>query len=369
MAATVGTDTGDQPLAATCKTDIGIPVRVADCSQLKEMDQVYYWSNTNKSWIQTTFVRISKDPKIIRLEHQRNASCENVYVATNQTPASGGGKQIPASSSGDTTPQGVRSGTGATPASAGAAEVGDAAAASGEGKPNPASGDAAAASGEGKQNPASGGSAAAFPAASPACGSIPSEEANEQFLEQWKTNTFIPWLQDFDVVDGKTLASELEKRMHDKFNNDLTRMRDAMKMHVPWQHGTETTYVKFMSVPKNSVRAKMHVSFLSFSGKYFPGNGIYLSDCFVLLGSSSLTTLVGKTIEVRPKPSCNLNQFGWECDGAVINGVTAFIMVALGCWSCLHEQSVPQPLALLLAKITAQYKNTMIILVDLCKAW
>lgn len=63
---------------------------------------------------------------------------------------------------------------------------------------------------------------------------------------------------------------------------------------------------------------------------------------------------MGKAIEGRPKLLNLLNQIGWECEGAVINRIILFIMVALASWACLREEYSPQPLARDLGKITAQ---------------
>ena len=94
---------------------------------------------------------------------------------------------------------------------------------------------------------------------------------------------------------------------------------------------------------------------MSFTENAIPGKCMYLNDVFAKLVASSLIALLGKTIQVRPRQLGRLTCFGWECDGAMVNGVISFIMSALVAWACVHEQPLPQPLARALGKISATY--------------
>jgi hypothetical protein len=113
-----------------------------------------------------------------------------------------------------------------------------------------------------------------------------------------------------------------------RFGNHHDRIRDEFKNKVPWRSGTETSYVKFSTVPRGSLKSKVHVSFLSFTETSFPGEGIYLGDTFVTLGASSLLALLARTIQVRPRAQQlgRLTCFGWECDRPMVNGVISFII-------------------------------------------
>ena len=63
-------------------TDEGIHVERPDLRKLRSGEEVFYWSESNKSWSHTTFLRVSREKAdVVRLEVQRSAHAKNVYVA------------------------------------------------------------------------------------------------------------------------------------------------------------------------------------------------------------------------------------------------------------------------------------------------
>ena len=93
------------------------------------------------------------------------------------------------------------------------------------------------------------------------------EVEDEMRLHEFQNTLFVPWLQRLSVAEldalgetkGTTLARELEKVLMSKFDNDEGRIRDELKNQVAWLSGTETSYVKFTTAPKVSVKSKIHV--------------------------------------------------------------------------------------------------------------
>ena len=62
-------------------TDRGRQLQQAECDKLKEGDEVYYWSDTNSTWIKTSFIRVSSEnANIVRLQAQRSAAAKHVYT-------------------------------------------------------------------------------------------------------------------------------------------------------------------------------------------------------------------------------------------------------------------------------------------------
>ena len=71
-----------------------------------------------------------------------------------------------------------------------------------------------------------------------------------------------------------------------------------------------------------------------------------------------MSTLLSKVLEIRPKSGQTLNTFGWECDGAVINGIYSFIFTSLVAYAIINGvSSMPQPMARALGAIQTQYKK------------
>ena len=121
------------------------------------------------------------------------------------------------------------------------------------------------------------------------------EVEDATILQECQKNTFVPWLQGL-IFTGEakgTFAHELEKVLLSKFGNDQDRLRDAFKNKVLWFSGTATSYVKFATVPKGSVKSKIHISVVRFTDRSFPGKGMYLADTFVMFGASSLLVFLG----------------------------------------------------------------------------
>ena len=93
------------------------------------------------------------------------------------------------------------------------------------------------------------------------------EVADEMRLHEFQNTLFVPWLQRLSVAEldalgetkGATLACELEKVQISTFDNDEGRIRDEFKKQVPWLSGTDTSYVKFTTAPKGSLKSKIHV--------------------------------------------------------------------------------------------------------------
>ena len=53
----------------------------AECYKLKEGDQAYDWSDTNSTWINTSFIRVcSERVNIVRLQAQRSVAVQEVYT-------------------------------------------------------------------------------------------------------------------------------------------------------------------------------------------------------------------------------------------------------------------------------------------------
>ena len=98
-------------------------------------------------------------------------------------------------------------------------------------------------------------------------------------------------------------------------------------------------------VPKSSKKGQIHVSMLACTTDAYPANGSYLADAIMLLETQGWAEVESKTVEVRPHPGQKPTCFGWEADGAVIDGTYAFIMSSLAVWAPFFETSLPQPLA------------------------
>ena len=69
--------------------------------------------------------------------------------------------------------------------------------------------------------------------------------------------------------------------------------------------------------------------------------------------------LVQTRIEARPRSAGNLSQFGWEADGAIVNGLCTFVLVAVGAFAALHQSTLKAPTAVVdaLKQIRLVYKK------------
>ncbi len=100
------------------------------------------------------------------------------------------------------------------------------------------------------------------------------------------------------------------------------------------------------------------MSMLSFDESAFPGNGVYLADAITVLEGTPWSTLFSKTISILPRSSSagtGLHCFGWEPDGAVINGVYSFIASAMVCCAGMEGMTLPTLLKRRLAAIGASF--------------
>ena len=138
-----------------------------------------------------------------------------------------------------------------------------------------------------------------------------------------------------------------------------------MKNVVPYMQ--RTGYVNMMTVPTTSRKGLLHVCFLAYNPESYPGRGMYLEDALTLLESTAMPTLLSKVLELRPKSGQTLNTFGWEPDGAVINGAYSFVFTALVAYAVINGMSaMPQPMARALGAIQAQYKQNIPTLSSAC---
>jgi hypothetical protein len=65
---------------ALAMTDSGKQLQRAECNKLKEGDEVYYWSDTNSTWIRTSFIRVCSDnANIVRLQSSK-IGCSSTCV-------------------------------------------------------------------------------------------------------------------------------------------------------------------------------------------------------------------------------------------------------------------------------------------------
>ena len=111
-----------------------------------------------------------------------------------------------------------------------------------------------------------------------------------------------------------------------------------------------------MSTPKSDKSGSVHVSFLSFFPASYPGNGIYLADVLLALESQPLARLLSKTIGIRPRVGVSKAMtFGWEADGAVINGTYAAVLTFLALFSIMSDAEIPKPLADALGGVRALF--------------
>jgi len=136
---------------------------------------------------------------------------------------------------------------------------------------------------------------------------------------------------------------------------DKDSLRELMRENVPW---SPQRYFAFQSVPQVANKSIGHVTFLDYAAESYHGQGIYLHDTVMLLKSMKLSSLLAKTVELRPKPAGKPAAFGWQADGAMINSALCFALTSLAAYAVLHPNVVfPQPLAQALGHISAFYKK------------
>ncbi len=130
--------------------------------------------------------------------------------------------------------------------------------------------------------------------------------------------------------------------------------KEMMLAKIPWK--VQMGYINFLKVPRTSSNGTLHVCMLSFNEEAYPGNGIYLADAAVLLEKTAIGVLLAKRIELRPRsPMAELATFGWEPDGAMINGTYCFLLSTLAIYSVYKGCQIPAPIADGLAAIGAHY--------------
>ena len=165
--------------------------------------------------------------------------------------------------------------------------------------------------------------------------------------------TFLEQLQTECEKAGKPMAAELMNMLQKKGDKD--KIRELMMLKVPW---SAQKYFAFQSVPKVAKKGSVHVCFLDYEPVSYHGEGIYLQDAIMLMKSMKLSTLMAKTIELRPKAGARPAAFGWQPDGAFINSSLCFVMTSLVSYSVLHPASeIPQSLARALGHISVFYKK------------
>ena len=163
------------------------------------------------------------------------------------------------------------------------------------------------------------------------------EDDPNQFVQQ----VIVPWLK---LLSSKcddlkpSLAHALHGECPEFVGSSSTEgMAEAMRKHIPWGQG----YVNMQQVPKSSKKGHIHVSMLACTADAYPANGLFLADAIVLLEAQGWAGLESKAIEVRPRPGQKPTCFGWEADGAVINGTYAFIMSSIAVWSTIFATPLP----------------------------
>jgi hypothetical protein len=152
---------------------------------------------------------------------------------------------------------------------------------------------------------------------------------------------YLETLHEQALVSGKPLAVELALVLEPL--GDKERIRELMREKIPW---SPQKYFAFQSVPQTAKKSIVHVTFLDYAAESYHGQGIYLHDTVMLLKSMKLSTLLAKTVELRPKPAGRPAAFGWQADGAMINSALCFALTSLAAYAVLHPDVVfPQPLA------------------------
>jgi hypothetical protein len=186
---------------------------------------------------------------------------------------------------------------------------------------------------------------------------VDSDDVSSEACTRYAAAT-VAWLKNLHSQaqdSGKTLANVFYAEVLNAHGGSEDLLRDKLKSIVPLAQG----YVNFQAVPKSSKKGVVHISFLSFAAVSYPANGIYIADSIMLLETVSLTSLVNKCISVRPRSSFvnKLCTFGWEVDGAVVNGAYAFVLSALAFHGLISSTPCPKPLSTALGSIHVVYKK------------
>jgi len=183
-------------------------------------------------------------------------------------------------------------------------------------------------------------------------------EANEELMPQAQdfiNNEFTPWLREFvqkSRNSSMTMPDMLKETILLKFGT-LDEAMTQLTNLLPWKKGA---YVKFHSTPKVSTKGLLHVGFLALNSNAYPGSGIYLADSLTLASTTAIGVLLSKVLSVRPRSIGNW-KFGWEADGAVVNGAHIFLRVSLAWFAVCHQKALPQPLACHLSSIPVHYEK------------
>ena len=99
----------------------------------------------------------------------------------------------------------------------------------------------------------------------------------------------------------------------------------------------------------------IHISMLSYDNPSYAANGLFVGDAKLLLCTEGFHGLERKTVAVKPRPGAKMTCFGWEADGAVVNGTYAFSLTSIVAYSVIYNCTLPQPLAQLLQSIPVQF--------------
>ena len=77
---------------ALAMTESGQQLQEAECDKLKEGDDVCYWSDTNSTWIKTSFIRVCSDTaNSVRLQAQSSVAAQHVFTTVERR-----GRHVPA---------------------------------------------------------------------------------------------------------------------------------------------------------------------------------------------------------------------------------------------------------------------------------
>ncbi len=161
------------------------------------------------------------------------------------------------------------------------------------------------------------------------------------------------WLEELATqakAKGRTLCDELSSL----YPTPAETKASILKI-IPWK--PQVGYVNFLRQPTTNMSGALHVAVLRFDPGGYPGKGVYMEDAMVLLSTTAVGVLFSRKVQVRPSSaSCDLSCFGWEADGALVNGTFCFVFSALALYSVLHP-SVPVPTTIseMLAAIGATY--------------
>ena len=170
----------------------------------------------------------------------------------------------------------------------------------------------------------------------------------DQFLKMH----IIPWLNQLEqnAVSNAYSMPECLAAALSTSGESPEELVQAFKEKVPW-----LPCVNFQSVPKHSKKGHIHISMLSYNKASYAANGLFVGDAKLLLCTEGFHGLERKTVAVKPRPGAKMTCFGWEADGAVVNGTYAFSLTSIVAYSVIYNCTLPQPLAQLLQSIPVQF--------------